>query len=911
MTASHSEAESLPLGMSLDSPKKGAYLQNMIRRESSWQVRTGLGQLAQFDTTLSQYDRDLDQYGYSASLGSKGIVTDFGNVQILSVHLTRAFTGNQILNGQWLNVYTVSIYDVTHDERYEEVLYRHTSEINSDIFTMDNWRGQYATARDQDFSAWAYATSKPFFFTELADAIIFGSEDAGLWSYTPAIFNNRIRKQIDSVNDWEWAQGRSENSLVTKITPAPGAFDLQYGYLNQGTYPSNPGSISTIGNRLVISNGRTIWFSDEGRPGSIIATNNIEIPAQNDVTAVQEILGSLLIFTKDESYVYQPNTGNLLNAGRITKTAQGVGCTSHNLITRMENDVVWIDENGAYISKGTLGYVKISAAIDPIFETSISNPLTSYYTAAGATTLLEAQPRLTYSMDDLAGANITYDPVDKIVFLSVPAHNITLCLQNDSWHIWALEATVGGTATAPAQTVGVQQNINSAHFIPIDSKVYVVGGLEQYTIDDSELAGGVTPRDNDNITTSYYILELGRGGALDRSVALKEDKREFAGQYHTFAGTSDSILYFDEPIVMPVGYTYPSGESPTQETFMYPVSLVTDPLGPNLDRIDLVLGFDNTNWAPVLKTGGVAEELAIELPPERLGSADGYSPGAPIDGTSEAQVYSSATGIPAVGGDQVRIRWDGATYGGTAAGEYGRIMNTNNNRKNPLFYIAFERVNAGTASVGSIGLTKVTAEHSWDENIYDMTIFYWEKPNVFDKHDADDIVQPVEWAIKTAEIGIEGNAQLMTRGQYLAIKSSGEAITQFWPDASTQWGLFNQLVAPDFKGWTNQIIDYSGAIKDIDNHPTLRNRMHNTVTDAPEPKIFNDFATWGSSADAAAGNYLVDDQALDTIAVSKRVKGESFSWLNFGIVRNRAERLVIDSIKAVFSVVAGRRRKGR
>ena len=87
MTANHSEIESLPLGMSLDSPKKGAYLQNLIRRESSWQVRTGLGQLAQFDSTLSHYDRNLDENGYSVALGSTGMVTDFGHVQILSVHL--------------------------------------------------------------------------------------------------------------------------------------------------------------------------------------------------------------------------------------------------------------------------------------------------------------------------------------------------------------------------------------------------------------------------------------------------------------------------------------------------------------------------------------------------------------------------------------------------------------------------------------------------------------------------------------------------------------------------------------------------------------------------------------------------------------------------------------------------------
>jgi len=192
-----------------------------------------------------------------------------------------------------------------------------------------------------------------------------------------------------------------------------------------------------------------------------------------------------------------------------------------------------------------------------------------------------------------------------------------------------------------------------------------------------------------------------------------------------------------------------------------------------------------------------------------------------------------------------------------------------------------------------------------------MSLIWWQKTNVHDKHDADDIVQPVEWAIKTAPIGIEGDAQLMTHGQYLAIKSSGEAATQFWPDANTQWGMFNQLVAPDFKGWTNQLVDYSGAIQEIDNHPTLRNRMNNTVTDLSEPKVFNDFATWGTSADPTAGNYLVDDQALDIIAVSKRIKGESFTWLNFGVIRNRAERLVIDSIKVVFNVVAGRRRKGR
>ena len=73
-----------------------------------------------------------------------------------------------------------------------------------------------------------------------------------------------------------------------------------------------------------------------------------------------------------------------------------------------------------------------------------------------------------------------------------------------------------------------------------------------------------------------------------------------------------------------------------------------------------------------------------------------------------------------------------------------------------------------------------------------------------------------------------------------------------------------------------------------------------------------DHVTYGSTSTAANvyRPYLVGDEEVDVIAMSNSVKGGHITYMVWGMIRNKAERLVLESVKAVIRTVGGRRRDG-
>ena len=55
----------------------------------------------------------------------------------------------------------------------------------------------------------------------------------------------------------------------------------------------------------------------------------------------------------------------------------------------------------------------------------------------------------------------------------------------------------------------------------------------------------------------------------------------------------------------------------------------------------------------------------------------------------------------------------------------------------------------------------------------------------------------------------------------------------------------------------------------------------------------------------------MDEEQLDVIATSLSVKGKHIGHMAFGFVKNRAEKLVINSMRAAMKSAGGRRRTGR
>ena len=73
-----------------------------------------------------------------------------------------------------------------------------------------------------------------------------------------------------------------------------------------------------------------------------------------------------------------------------------------------------------------------------------------------------------------------------------------------------------------------------------------------------------------------------------------------------------------------------------------------------------------------------------------------------------------------------------------------------------------------------------------------------------------------------------------------------------------------------------------------------------------------DHVTYGNTSNAANvyRPYLVGDEEVDVIAMSNSVKGGHITYMVWGMIRNKAERLVLESVKAVIRTVGGRRRDG-
>ena len=141
---------------------------------------------------------------------------------------------------------------------------------------------------------------------------------------------------------------------------------------------------------------------------------------------------------------------------------------------------------------------------------------------------------------------------------------------------------------------------------------------------------------------------------------------------------------------------------------------------------------------------------------------------------------------------------------------------------------------------------------------------------------------------------------------------------------SPNWpvGLYNTVMASDFKGWTTQIIDVAPtqtdaakAVSQVLDTETLRTRYQGAS--ALSTKVFATAATvdhvqYGNSAHSGtiADVYLVDDEEVDVVAMSASVKGGHITYMVWGMLRNKAERLVLESVKAVVRAVGGRRRDG-
>ena len=962
------EVELLGVGTEDVAPTNGAFALNMVFSNDAWRVRKGFGTVNELDTTLSM-NIGAREFGYRKHLGSRLVTTTFGHEQIVSIFFSQVNTANSANNTRIINLYIVSIYDLTTDTRWEEPLYRHTGELDPNTQTLDFQYGHYDTDNEVDHQRWVNAVDDDYFyFAESSlnadtDVLFFGSELAGLWCYMPAAIRKPNHKFVDAVNNHAWSSPRAESSMVMPVVLVVPQTQLgqSYQYFRHDEV-TGVKVVARFGQRLVYATDRTVLFSDMGAPARIVTDNFVTIPSEYSITALADVAGQLLIFTEHETFVYQPSTGDIAANGRLIPVSDNVGCVGPNAMAEADGMLFFVDKEGVYAYTGNLEVNLASGDIDGYFANSLSNPLTSYFAYSGYTPMQTEQPHTSMYFKE-AGVSAVYSASLRALLITVPEQNMTLCLANSRWSAWSYTSSVyyaavtgsgGGTTTTSypgimSSTDNPNGYVTEPWLVVSQDDLYLVGSVSTQSFTDtlqSTQSGSATDVDDDVKACSYYILRYGRGGGIDRSVR-DEDSRTVAGKYLTkiFPNVPVTAFYVDKWIPVPKGYTFPNGYVVPAYNYVWllPISLVPSSGltsgNYEVEQYRLRLRFDNTKWQPVCEGANQASPanafVDFLLPSERISSAAGYWDSGAIGTTmadgEQVQVYNAA-GAAAYDGYEIRIEWNGA---GKTGWTHQSSLNLNPLVRNKMIYIPM-RIEASANEVSGMALWAPTTSASGNDSASHNCPFVlahdtpgtayttasagvlaWEQWQTGSRHKEDDVAQAVDWAYKSARIG-DGTQGQKARGLFTRILSHGKGTVADWLVPNWLYGIFNIAVASEEKGWLTQVMDvdatnHTVAYEEYRSKTTLRTHVKDSGT--LYTKTFGaDGNKWGDNnlTHHTRGTTLVDDEAVETMSTSLSVKGRSFTYLLFGFIQNRAQTIAIESSKALVRLTGGgRRRRGR
>jgi len=1010
------EVEGIAGGIEAASTVKGAFNQNMIFRRMSAETREGFGQVVELDTTMAaigweevvgSVDPDPDElWGYKEHLGSYLINTTNGHKQVVSVFSADVRTGDRQFEGttpssigEFTSIYIVSIYDLTTDQRWEEPIYDHTSSFSADgALEMPDWHGNYETSYDQqylsttsgsatfgsyaggtyvltaDYQRWIHAPDpdSPFFFTELDDVLYFGNKHTGLLAYYPSSFRGKWKgdgssknygtmrrdrsKQSQTVKFLSAKDTYSESSVVVDAIAVDGPFD-GFEYLNQSEFPK-PSGIASIDARLAMFSGKEIYFSDVLYPTSVVPDNVLFVPSEEDITAIAEHTGNLIIFTENETWLFRPSPGFIIASGNLVRLADGIGCASMTSVLKASGTLFWMDMRGCYRLGGSLSIERISDDIEPFFNDFITNPITSYYTTynsmAAYSDMIE-QGSMRLSFNPKMVSSCYFAELETVVFC-IPEMGGAMCLSSEGgWAWWSFESSAVQRYDGAAleNVVGVAKNIRNPWVVCDNEEMFIVSSYGKDEQGERVNQVGYAQLGDDRQTRSrpYSILRYGRGGSIDRSLELGEDRRSLAGQWRSvdevagFASLSDHYLYVGKPIPIPAQTTIGTvGGSLSLATLpgsvWVPIELVPgdrDSAGNAIDyhihNISISFTFDSDNWETIpAGTGpqtGVGSDPLWFLPPERQITESGWDVTKPL-------------------ADRVTITYNAATPATNRPVFGAAVLNANKRQTNRLIYIPFrpkqtiQKVYAAEQGMGIDIDTKdiraITAVGTFDAYMA-MRAYIWEETRLgqaekFNNHKAvyvststtphtELVAQPIDWAYKTKPIADESKTQIKGRGLRITGASRGAATSRLidsWPT-----GLLNTISGADYKEWSSQVVDIipegdaantkgeKPAVVLSANKQTIRTRYKNSSTGALVGNTFNttNGPTWGTPGVANSYNYITDEEETTLLSVSDGIRGQAISYMMWGHLQNKAEKIILHSAKIVIRMLGGVRRRGR
>ena len=904
-----------------------------------------------------------------------------------SGELDHTFSSGKAASAE-LDVYIVHIYDLTTDERFEVPLYAHTSQkaypdtfiefspggtsssgrtvnASSSSFFADapTVQGQYQTHFGQSYQSWIKANDEFFYFEEFEGVLYFGNRFTGTWAYRPTSFSSIRPIGVDVINSRESMGPYSESSIVVPVVFVPGESVASFEYFRTGDIP-RPVDVANVLGRFYYAAGREIFISDQASPNHIIGLNFFQVPCRKDIVAVAAQNGNLLIFTPNETWLYQPSTGPVASDGKLTQISAEIGCIGPNAIVDVESSVVFVDTSGVYASTGNLSIQSISDDVEPFFTDTMPNPMTSFFLTKGQPSTASDFVRTTLRAS-FGGVKCSYSQDLGCLMICFPELDGVLCQSAGRWSWWSFES-LSTSDGKPGKTANLPSPWVMAH----QDQLFMIAGPDSQVLTDDSASPN---KGGDTKSRSFFICEYGRGGGVDRSVT-DEDIRRFTGRIRPEGASSTRLqngyFFIHDPLKLPTGYNIiqavdltDSDATPvrvTGEAYEVPISFVLTNQATNdgatlpvwsalrsinqasgatvpgkwIQRVNLRFQFDSTRYTPATE-GGSSTNLIFTLPSERSGlSTDNFL----VRRTDSA-------GNPDAGGSHVDISYTANSAISDPDSIYNQELNAPLDRLNPLVSIYMGKV-ATTTDESTMGIRFLPAGEGGAvvANVQNSTFSYTTSLAmfVFDRwspsttgtgatvRQQDSVAQPVDWAYRSASLGVNQGSELKFRGVYANLLSHGKADLPV-TDANWQYGLFNVLAESDRRGLAAQVIDFTSdpaQVKqqaDYSGTPPAASAafagidtIRTTFQDSGGDMIGKTFAQSGgptystlASDSTTRGDLLIGDEEVSDIAVSLGVKGQSFSVMMFGFIRNKAERLFIEGAKAAFRVVGGRRRKGR
>ncbi len=890
MSTAIDTVQALPKTMDLRSLRQGPFLQNVrLHPDGAWHVRTGLGVRQELDSRLSA-GPETAPTGPTTRLGTYVAKTGpNGSEQLLILSYAEQLVGDDSTsNAQPVTL--LHVHDVNYRRTAEHVLQNRSDTDESKMpFTLP-WAWQPTQA--------AGAGTSDCGFTVIDNVVLFGSKDTGLWAYYGAAVVNDHR--CWSASHQNTTANRhaptGESCQVRQLVPAVGPLSATYSYLLPGELPA-PTALANWHGRLVLVSGRTVYFSDPFNPQWWVADNQERAPVAGTITAVQASRDVILVWTATETWAYNPPSGvDILSGGQWYRLSDSTGCLSPRSQALVGSTVVWADQTGVFTHTSGISFNKISNELNPFFEGGepLQSPLNLYHLDTGATDPTVAQPpiervftRPTVSWFERRGE----------VFVSFPEQDFAFVLRQGAWSTWQT-----GTVANSANNVAWTNTLPFTEYVGTAKEVLAV----------SLTTGEVLDRQ----VNATCITELGRGGSLDRSEqGTTEDIRKAWGQWEltalNSATTSDAEVWIGEPLVRQVGYATGTAQTLTEKSYWFPVILVP-PSDINITDLDIRIEFDNVNWTALHVAGAGASEIDFQLLKDDI--LVGFSPGAMVAG-SEVRTYSA--GVPAAGGNEIRIGWAGGLTGTDQAPNMDASVRT----PRVLLWLPFT---VSQTALSTSNIWTAANQADYEDSVAVQTrnakLRWWQFP----LRVGDDLLNSsqqqmcVDWAVKTDQIQDKGK-QLKCRGVYARVESTAKATSSIV--TGYVYGLVNSTTGSDYKDWATQTIDvgiaavpavsqgYPPGDTEIYNEESLRKRLFTSQLYA---QTYNNQARWASTATPADGNMLSGSQPVDTFATSEGVRGEHVSVMLHGTVQNKAERFAVESLDvAIRAKVGERRRQGR